>query len=99
MATDVQIDEKIKIEQKEPSKYKVVLLNDDFTPMDWVIDVLTKIYKYNISTAKQLMLSIHNEGSAVAGIYSYEVAEQKLTETITASRNAGFPLDAKMEEE
>ena len=45
------------------------------------------------------MLAIHNEGSAVAGVYSYEVAEQKLTETISTSRSAGFPLDAKLEQE
>lgn len=96
---DVAIDEKIEKKLKEPSKYKVVLLNDDLTPMEWVIDVLTTIYKYNPSTAKQVMLAIHNEGSAVAGVYSYEVAEQKLTETISTSRSAGFPLDAKLEQE
>jgi len=99
MATDIAIDEKIEKKLREPSKYKIILLNDDFTPMEWVVDVLTTIFKYNLTTAQELMLAIHTEGSAVAGIYSYEVAEQKLTETITASRNAGFPLDAKMEEE
>jgi len=95
---DVQIDEKIKITRKEPGKFKVVMLNDDTTPMDWVIEILIAIFKHSTETARDLTLQIHNDGSAVVGIYSYEIAEQKAVETINASRDRGFPLTVKVEE-
>mgnify|MGYP000993267161 CR=1 FL=1 len=99
MSTDVQIDEKIKQRIAIPKKYKVVLLNDDQTPMDWVIDVLVTIFKHSETTAKELTLMVHNEGAGIAGTYTYEIAEQKTTEAINASRDRGFPLRIKMEEE
>ena len=96
---DVKIDEKIKKEVQEPSKYKVVMLNDDTTPMEWVVDVLKVIYNHSQETAETITLQIHNEGSAIVGIYSYEIAEQKTVETINASRDKGFPLNVKLEKE
>ena len=96
---DVKIDEKIKKDSLEPSKYKVVMLNDDQTPMEWVIDVLKVIFNHSQQTAEELTLQIHNEGSAVVGIYYYEIAEMKSTETVNASRDKGFPLLVKMEKE
>jgi len=96
---DVKIDEKIKHKTTEPSKYKVVLLNDDATPMDWVIDVLKVIFKHTETTAKELTLTIHNDGAGVAGIYTYEIAEQKAVEATTASRDRGFPLQIKVDRE
>ena len=96
---DVQLDERIKKVTQEPIKYKVVLLNDDQTPVDWVVKVLTEIFKHTNETAEQITLAIHNEGSGVAGIYTYEIAEQKTIEATTASRNHGFPLAVKMEQE
>jgi len=95
----VNIDEKIKKETRVPSKYKVVFLNDDKTPIEWVIDLLRKVFKHTQETAEQLTLTIHTEGSGVAGIYTYEIAEQKSIEATTLSRNAGFPLVIKIEEE
>ena len=99
IAEEIKIDEKIKQVINEPSKYKVVLLNDDATPMDWVIDVLITIFKHTESTAKELTLTIHNEGSGVAGIYTYEIAEQKSIEAMNASRDRGFPLQIKVDKE
>lgn len=96
---DIQIDEKIKKVSYEPTKYKVVLLNDDQTPVDWVIKVLTEIFKHTNETAEKITLTIHTEGSGVAGIYTFEIAEQKSIEATTASRNHGFPLQIKLEEE
>ena len=96
---DVQLDERIKKVTQEPIKYKVVLLNDDQTPVEWVVKVLTEIFKHTNETAEQITLAIHNEGSGVAGIYTYEIAEQKTIEATTASRNHGFPLAVKMEQE
>ena len=97
--TDIAIDEKIKRTEKVPSKYKVIFLNDDTTPMEWVIKVLKELFKHNAATAEQITMTIHTEGSGVVGVFSHEVAEQKMAETTTASRNHGFPLEVKIEED
>ena len=103
MSTDVIIDEKIdeKINEaiNEPGKYKVVLLNDDLTPMEWVIEVLVSIFKHSETQAKDITLQIHNEGSGVAGIYVYEIAEQKAIEATNSSRDRGFPLQFRIDKE
>jgi len=96
---DVKIDEKIKKVTKEPSRYKVIFLNDDSTPIDWVIEVLTSIFKHTQDSAEKLTLTIHNEGSAIVGCYSYEIAETKSIEATNASRNHGFPLQIRTEAE
>lgn len=105
MSTDVELYEEIKIDEKikkgltEPVKYKVVMLNDNSTPMEWVVDVLKKIFNHSQETAEQLTLQIHNEGSGIAGIYTYEIAEQKSVETVNASRDRGFPLQLRLDKE
>ena len=96
---EIVIDEKIKVTTFEPPKYKVVLLNDDTTPIDFVIEILMSIYRHTQETAEQLTLTIHHEGAGVAGIYTYELAEQKAIETVNLSRQSGFPLQIKVEEE
>ena len=96
---DVEIDEKIKQTTITPSKYKVIILNDDSTPMDWVVGVLVEIFKHSDTTAQQLMLTVHKDGSAIAGTYAYEIAEQKSLEAINLSRDNGFPLGFKLEQE
>ena len=96
---DVQIDEVVKKKAEEPLRYKVVLLNDDQTPVEWVIKVLVDMFKHTNDTAEKITLTIHNEGSGIAGIYTYEIAEQKTIEATTESRNHGFPLQIKLEEE
>ena len=96
---DVQIDEVVKKKAEEPLRYKVVLLNDDQTPVEWVIKVLVDIFKHTNDTAEKITLTIHNEGSGIAGIYTYEIAEQKTIEATTESRNHGFPLQIKLEQE
>ena len=97
--TDVVIDEKIQIEISEPKDCKVIFLNDNTTPMEFVIEVLQLIFKHTVDTAQSLTLQIHEEGSGVAGIYSYEIAEQKATETVNLARQNGFQLKVKIEEE
>ena len=96
---DIQIDEVVKKKAQEPLRYKVVLLNDDQTPVEWVIRVLADIFKHTNETAEKITLTIHTEGSGIAGIYTYEIAEQKVIEATTESRNHGFPLQIKMEQE
>jgi ATP-dependent Clp protease adaptor protein ClpS len=96
---DVQLDEKIKKDIALPKRYKVVFLNDDATPIDWVIELLTTVFKHSQNSAEQLTLTIHTEGSGIAGVYSHEIAESKTNEATDASRSHGFPLRIKMEEE
>jgi len=96
---DIKIDEKIEKDIEEPKKYKIIMLNDEKTPMEWVIGLLTTIFKHSQETAEKITLTIHNEGSGVVGVYTYEIAEQKTAEAITASRENGFPLVIKMETE
>lgn len=84
---------------KPPSKYKVLVLNDDHTPMEFVIAMLMAIFKHNEGDAVNLTMKIHNEGSAVAGIYTYEVAEQKCIDATFLARENGHPLVLKVEEE
>ena len=98
-ATDIQLDEKIKQKIEEPKRWKVVFLNDDHTPMDFVIGVLTEIFKHTQETAKALTMQIHTEGSGIAGVYSFEIAEVKAVEATNLARSNGFPLQIKMEEE
>jgi ATP-dependent Clp protease adaptor protein ClpS len=98
-ATDIQIDEKIKIEITEPKRYKVLFLNDNKTPIDFVIEVLMTVFKHTEEAAKDLTLRVHNEGSAVVGTFTYEIAEQKGVETTQLARQAGFPLQIKIDPE
>jgi ATP-dependent Clp protease adaptor protein ClpS len=96
---DVKLDEKITQKTEEPKRWKVVFLNDDHTPIDFVISALTEIFKHTQETAKEITLQIHNEGSGVAGVYSFEIAEIKAVEATNLARSNGFPLQIKMEEE
>jgi ATP-dependent Clp protease adaptor protein ClpS len=96
---DIKIDEKISSIVDEPGKYKVVMLNDNTTPMDWVIDILKTIFSHSQETAEKITLQIHNEGSAITGIYTYEIAEQKALEAINSSRDRGFPLQLRIDKE
>ena len=98
-AIDVQIDEKIKQVIAEPKRYKVVFLNDDKTPIEFVIELLVSLFRHSEETAKDITLAVHNEGSAVAGIYTYEIAEQKTIESTALSRQHGFPLQIRSEQE
>lgn len=97
--TEIQIDEKIKQRVQEPKRWKVVLLNDDVTPIEFVVGILTEIFKHSQETAKAVTMEIHNEGSGIAGIYSFEIAEAKAVEATQTARTNGFPLQIKMEEE
>jgi|TARA_B100001093_G_C26726631_1_gene970262 ATP-dependent Clp protease adaptor protein ClpS len=101
MTTDleVKVDSKVKQILKTPKNYTVIILNDEVTPMDFVIEIMVKIFKHTLETAKDLTIKIHKEGSAVVGLYTYELAEQKGTEATNESRDRGFPLQIKIEQE
>lgn len=88
-----------KIKIKEPSLYKIIFLNDDVTPMDFVVVVLENIYGFDRISANVKMIKIHNDGFAVIGTYPYVIAETKKVLTDNFSRKYGYPLQVKMEED
>jgi ATP-dependent Clp protease adaptor protein ClpS len=97
--TDIQLDEKIKVVVSEPKRWKVILLNDDSTPMDFVVSVLIEIFKHNPDTAQRVMSEVHETGSGIAGVYSFEIAEDKAVEATNQARTSNHPLQIKLEEE
>lgn len=97
--TDVQIDEKVKVKIPEPKQWKVVLLNDDSTPMEFVVSILMNIFKHDMTSAHHIMMQVHETGSGIAGVYSFEIAESKATEATNNARENNFPLQIKLEEE
>ena len=90
--------ERIRTQKQEPTLYKVVLLNDDYTTMDFVIHVLEAVFSRSPAEAYQIMMHVHVNGRGVAGTYPWEVAETKAEAVITMARDAGYPLKAVTEE-
>lgn len=87
-----------KIEQKPPSMYKILLLNDDFTPMEFVIEVLKMFFSMNQEQATRIMLEVHMEGVGVCGIYPSDIASTKVKQVVEFSRKNQHPLRCIMEE-
>jgi len=94
---DQLLDDKVREELKPPSMYKVVLHNDDYTPMEFVIDVLQKFFSYDIERATQLMLTVHYEGKAICGVFTAEVAETKAVHVNKYARENEHPLLCTLE--
>lgn len=86
-----------RVGNKAPPMYKVILLNDDYTTMEFVIEVLQTIFAMERERATQIMLKIHNEGSAVCGVYSRDVAETKVAQVSMFAQQNGHPLRCTME--
>ena len=86
-------------EVKEPPLYQVVLLNDDYTPMEFVVHVLQKFFGRSSGEATQIMLNVHQRGVGVCGIYSFEIAESKAQKTIDYARKNDHPLQLQLEKE
>ena len=84
---------------KKPSMYKVLMLNDDYTPMEFVVDVLQHIFQKNREEATQIMLHVHQKGVGVCGVYTYEIAETKVTQTVDYARKNQHPLQCTLEKE
>jgi ATP-dependent Clp protease adaptor protein ClpS len=90
--------ERTRPREKTEDLWRVVLHNDDYTPMDFVVDVLERIFDKSPAESYRIMMKVHVEGRGVAGIYTHEVAETKATTTVDDARQAGFPLLASVEE-
>ena len=84
---------------KKPSMYRVLLLNDDYTPMEFVVHVLQKYFNKSAEEATKVMLHVHQNGVGVCGVYTFEVAETKVAQVVDSSRRNQHPLQCTMEKE
>ena len=92
------VKERAEIKTKEPTQYQVVLLNDDYTTMAFVIEVLETVFQKSPAEAYKIMMHVHVNGRGVAGVYPWEVAETKAGTVESLARAAGYPLKATVEE-
>ena len=99
MATHIDYELRDEVKIKYPKKYKVYLLNDDYTSMDFVIDILVSIFHKTYEQAENIMLEVHKKERGLCGVYTHEIAETKVMQVIKKARDNGFPLKATMEEE
>ena len=97
--TDVGVLTRTRTATKKPSMYRVLLLNDDFTPMDFVVHVLERFFSKNRQEATEIMLHVHRRGVGVCGIYTYEVAETKVNLVMDYARKNEHPLQCTLEKE
>jgi ATP-dependent Clp protease adaptor protein ClpS len=95
--TTGDILEKKKPVLKEPDQWRVLLLNDDYTPMDFVVEVLEMVFHKPPVEAFRLMMQVHTQGSAIAGVYTHEVAETRVATVVELAQSAGYPLQAMMD--
>src|SRR4029079_8781788 len=96
--TDAGGKERVKPKKQEPNLYKVVLLNDDYTTMEFVIQILENVFQQSPAEAYRVMMHVHVNGRGIAGVYPWEVAETKVATVTSLAREAGFPLRAALEE-
>ena len=99
MSNEIEIELNDELDLQEPKKYKVFLLNDDFSTMDFVIDILVIVFRKTVDEASAIMLNIHNNGRDICGVYTHEIASTKVAQVKTMAREKGFPLKAVTEEE
>ncbi len=92
-----EVKERTRDETKEPTLYSVVLLNDDYTPMQFVVDVLETVFTKSPADAYRVMMQVHLNGRGLAGVYPWEVAETKVDTLMSCAREAGHPLQATIE--
>lgn len=92
------IKEKVKAKVKKPKLYKVIMHNDDYTSMEFVIDVLVNIFNKKIEEANKIMLDVHKAGKGIAGIYSYDIAMTKAGTAMSWAKEEGFPFKLSVEE-
>ena len=97
--TNTGIVVKTKPKTKKPSLYKVLMLNDDYTPMEFVVHILQRFFNKNSDEAVDVMLQVHRHGVGVCGVFTYEVAETKVTQVIDFARQHQHPLQCTMEKE
>jgi ATP-dependent Clp protease adaptor protein ClpS len=95
--TGVIVKSKPKTKTKKPAMYKVLMLNDDYTPMEFVVHILERFFSKTREEATRIMLHVHRRGVGVCGVYTYEVAETKVTQVMDFARKHQHPLQCVME--
>lgn len=98
MVTDFETSDNIKIKIKEPPKYNVIMINDDFTSMEFVVRILIDIFHKDPVNAESIMMHVHKNGRAIVGTYSYDIALTKTNAAMTRARDEGFPFRMTIEE-
>lgn len=97
--TGEQVLERTRQQTKEPERFRVILLNDDYTTMDFVVDVLESIFNKPPAEAFRIMMQVHTQGRGMCGVYPFEIAETKVAAVEDRARDNGFPLKAVLEKE
>lgn len=92
------VKERVETKKQDPTQFKVVLLNDDYTTMEFVLHVLESIFQKSPAEAYRIMMHVHQNGRGIAGVYPWEVAETKVDTVRSLAADAGFPLRATIEE-
>ncbi len=95
--TDGSVKERVTPKKQEPELYKVFLINDDYSTMDFVIEVLETVFQKSPAEAYRIMIHVHTQGQGLAGVYPWEVAETKVSTVTEMAKDAGFPLRAVIE--
>ena len=99
MGASTSTIQKTRVKVKEPKRYKVIMHNDDFTTMEFVVAILSDIFNRSIEEANKIMMEVHKNGKGVAGIYPYDIAISKATKAMTIAKEEGFPFKLTVEEE
>ena len=97
--TGSEVVERTRVQSRQPPMWKVVLLNDDYTPMEFVVYLLESIFEKSPAEAYRVMMLVHTEGRGLCGVYPYEIAETRAGRTEELARSAGYPLRAVIEED
>ncbi|WP_234464132.1 ATP-dependent Clp protease adapter ClpS [Paracoccus caeni] len=95
----VELEVKPRAKSQRPPLYKVLMLNDDFTPMEFVVHVLERLFSMTHAQAIEIMLTVHRKGIAVVGVFSHEIAETKVAQVMELARRQQHPLQCTMEKE
>lgn len=98
MDGNVITEQKSKVKIKEPKQFKVVMYNDDYTTMEFVVDVLVNVFNKTLIEAEKIMLDVHKRGKGIAGIYAYDIAITKATIAMKLAKEEGFPFKLNTEE-
>jgi len=96
--TEGGVDEDIQEIVKEPSMFKVLILNDDYTTMEFVVEILMRVFAKSLEVATEIMLNVHRKGVGVCGVYTLEIAETKVGTVHSLAKEMGFPLRCTIEE-
>ncbi|WP_373073363.1 ATP-dependent Clp protease adaptor ClpS [Sulfurimonas sp.] len=99
MGTQIEHELSEEVEIKFPKKYKVLILNDDYTSMEFVIDILMSVFHKTFEQAEAIMLDVHKKDKGICGVYTYEIAETKVLTVHKRAKESGFPLKCIIEEE